>query len=284
MHIETFHDPLTSTFTYVVVDEDTKTCAVIDPVLDYDQFSGTSTTTHADKIIAYIRENGLTNAWLLETHVHADHITAAHYLQEQVGGKIGIGKGIKTVLAMWVPVFDIAEDTCTDGKQFDALFDEGDTFTIGKLNVTVWHTPGHTPACVSYLIGDHIFVGDTMFAPRLGTARCDFPGGSAEQLYTTIQRLFTLPDETVVQLGHDYPAKGEAPISRVTLADAKANNVQITPDTPLEAYVTKREARDASLAVPKLLLPAIQANLRNGQFGKVAKNGRQYIKIPVNAL
>lgn len=284
MHIETFYDQQTSTFTYVVVDTDTKQCAVIDSVLDFDQFSGRSSTTQADKVIAYIRDNELNNSWILETHVHADHITAAHYLQEQIGGKIGIGRGIKKVLDMWVPVFDNAADTCTEGEQFDALFDEGDSFSIGNLTVRVWHTPGHTPACVSYLIDGHIFVGDTLFAPHLGTARCDFPGGSAEQMYNTIQRIFTLPDDTIVHLGHDYPEEGEQPLSSFPLAKAKADNVQVTPDTPLETYVSKREARDATLDVPKLLLPSIQANLRNGQFGAPAKNGKQYIKIPVNAI
>ncbi|MEW9799244.1 MBL fold metallo-hydrolase [Alteromonas sp. CYL-A6] len=284
MKIETLYDDQTSTFTYIIVDEDTRTCAVIDSVLDYDQYSGKTATTQADKVIEYITSNNLTNAWILETHVHADHITAAHYLQEKIGGKIGIGKGITKVLDMWVPVFDSAGDTCTDGTQFDALFDEGDTFTIGNLSVSVWHTPGHTPACVSYLIDGHIFVGDTMFAPHLGTARCDFPGGSAEQLYKTIQRFFTLPDDTCVHLGHDYPKEGNAPLSVITIGEAKHNNIQITPSTSLEDYVTKREARDATLAVPKLLLSAIQANLRNGQFGATAGNGMQYVKIPVNAL
>ncbi len=284
MNIKMFYDQNTATFTYVVIDEKTKKCAIIDSVLDYDQFAGKTQTTSADTVISYIEEHDLTNEWILETHVHADHITAAHYLQSKIGGKIGIGAGIKKVLQTWVPIFEIENDVSVEGEQFDALFDEGEIFYIGELKVTVWHTPGHTPACVSYLIDGNIFVGDTMFAPNLGTARCDFPGGSASLLFNTIQRFYTLPDETVVHLGHDYPAKGNAPLSSITIGQAKQENMQIKPDTKLEDYVARREARDATLAVPKLLLPGLQANLRNGQFEESKKSGLQFIKIPVNAL
>ncbi|MBT1450762.1 MBL fold metallo-hydrolase [Glaciecola sp. XM2] len=284
MNIKTFHDPSTATFTYVVSDPKTKKCAVIDSVLDYDQYAGKATTQSADAVIDYIEKSGFSNEWILETHVHADHITAAHYLKTKIGGKIGIGEHIKDVLELWVPIFEIEKDVCLEGNQFDVLFSEGQTFNIGELEVSVWSTPGHTPACVSYLVQGHIFVGDTMFAPHLGTARCDFPGGSATMLYKTIQRLFTLPDETVVHLGHDYPAEGNDPTSSVTIGQAKQENVQIKPDTKLEEYVSKREARDATLAVPKLLLPGLQANLRNGQFGEVSAGGKQFIKIPVNVL
>lgn len=284
MHIETFYDNETATFTYIVIDENTKKCAVIDSVLNYDQFAGTAVTSSADKLVDYIQTNNLKNEWILETHVHADHITAAHYLQTKVGGKIGIGSGIKQVLDMWVPVFEIENDTSVTGEQYDVLFNEGDVFNIGDLAVTVWHTPGHTPACASYLVEGSIFVGDTMFAPHLGTARCDFPGGSAAELFKTIQRFFTLPDETKVYLCHDYPSEGNEALSCITIKQAKQENVQVRPDTKLEEYVKRREARDVTLAVPKLLLPAIQANLRNGQFGESSKNGKQFIKIPVNAL
>ncbi len=284
MQVETFFDPDTFTFTYVLIDEATSKCAIVDSVLDYDPFAAKSSTESADKVAAFINEKGLSNEWILETHVHADHITAAHYLQEKVGGKIAIGSGIKTVLEMWVPVFDIAHDTQIDGSQFDVLFEDGDTFNIGNTTVTVWHTPGHTPACASYLADGHIFVGDTMFAPHLGTARCDFPGGSAMQLFNTIQRFYTLPDETKVHLGHDYPEEGNEPLSMITIGQAKRENVQITPETDVKDYVTRREARDATLAVPRLLLPAIQANMRNGQFGEKADNGHQFIKLPVNLL
>ena len=188
------------------------------------------------------------------------------------------------MLDTWLDVFETANDTPSDGSQFDVLFEEGDTFNIGEYEVKVWHTPGHTPACASFLVDGKIFVGDTMFAPNLGTARCDFPGGSAEQLYNTIQRFFTLPDDTTVYLGHDYPKEGAAPLSTVSIKEAKETNKQIRPEVTLQEYVEKREARDATLAVPKLLLPAIQANLRNGQFGEKSEGGKQFIKIPVNAI
>lgn len=284
MNVETFYDDQTSTFTYVLFDPIAKESAVIDSVTDFDIFSGRTSTKSADKVIDFINQNGLKNKWILETHVHADHITAAHHLKCKIGGKIGIGSGIKTVLDTWLDVFETSNDTPRDGSQFDVLFEEGDTFNIGEYEVKVWHTPGHTPACASFLVDGKIFVGDTMFAPHLGTARCDFPGGSAQQLYHTIQRFFTLPNDTTVYLGHDYPKQGELPVSTVTIKQAKETNAQIRPDVTLQEYVQKREARDATLAVPKLLLPAIQANLRNGQFGALSEGGKQFIKIPVNAI
>ena len=284
MNVETFYDDQTSTFTYVLFDPISKESAVIDSVADFDIFSGRVSTLSADKVINFITQNQLTNKWILETHVHADHITAAHYLKAKIGGKIGIGSGIKTVLDMWVDIFETSNDTPRDGSQFDVLFEEGDTFNIGRFEVSVWHTPGHTPACASYLVDGKAFVGDTMFAPNLGTARCDFPGGSAEQLYNTIQRLFTLPDDTTVYLAHDYPKDGAAPQSTVSIKEAKETNAQIRPEVTLQEYVEKREARDATLAVPKLLLPSIQANLRNGQFGSPSEGGKQFIKIPVNTI
>lgn len=284
MHIETFHDPATATFTHVVVDESTKKCAVIDSVLDYDQDAARATTDSADRVIAYVKENDLTNEWLLETHIHADHITASFYLKEHIGGKQAMGTGIKDVLTLWVPKFDTSEDTLISGDQFDALFEEGDTFKIGSLDVTVWHTPGHTPACASYLIEDAIFVGDTMFAPHIGTARVDFPGGSAKDMYQTIQRFYSLPDETRIFLCHDYPKEGDIAKAVISVGEAKANNVMIKPDTTMEEYVEKREARDSKLSVPKLLYPSIQTNMRLGDFGVKSPNGLQYIKIPVNAI
>ena len=284
MNVETFYDNKTATFTYVLFDPTSKECGVIDSVADYDIFSGRASMESADKVIDFVNQNQLKNKWILETHVHADHITAAHYLKSKIGGKIGIGSGIKTVLDTWLDVFETANDTPRDGSQFDVLFEEGDIFNIGEYEVKVWHTPGHTPACASFLVDGKIFVGDTMFAPNLGTARCDFPGGSAEQLYNTIQRFFTLPDDTTVYLGHDYPKDGAAPLSTVSIREAKETNKQIRPDVTLQEYVEKREARDATLAVPKLLLPAIQANLRNGQFGEKSEGGKQFIKIPVNAI
>jgi glyoxylase-like metal-dependent hydrolase (beta-lactamase superfamily II) len=286
MLVKTFHDNDTATFTHVVVDESTKKCAVIDSVLDYDHFSGSVKTDSADAVIAYIKEHDLTNEWILESHIHADHITASSYLKTHIGGQTAMGKGIKEVLAIWVPMFSNQEDTPIMGEQFDQLLDEGDTITIGNITLTTWLTPGHTPACASYYCAEYqaIFVGDTMFAPHLGTARCDFPGGSAADLFKTVQRFYTLPDETQVYLCHDYPDDGEAAISVVSIADEKAHNIQIKPDTLFAEYVKKREARDATLAVPKLLFPSIQTNMRLGDFGVKSENGLQYIKIPVNAL
>lgn len=284
MHIETFHDPATATFTHVVVDEKTKQCAVIDSVLDYDQDAARSSTKSADRVIEYIRTQGLTNEWILETHIHADHLTAAFYLKQHIGGKTAIGSGIRKVLALWVPMFETSADTPITGEQYDQLFEDGDTFTIGSLPVTVWHTPGHTPACGSYLIEDAIFVGDTMFAPHIGTARCDFPGGSATDMFHTIQRIYSLPDSTRIFLCHDYPKDGEAPLHCITVGEEKQQNVMIRPETTLEEYVTKREARDRSLSAPKLLYPSIQTNMRLGDFGVKSANGLQYIRIPVNAI
>jgi glyoxylase-like metal-dependent hydrolase (beta-lactamase superfamily II) len=284
MHVETFHDPQTATFTHIVVDQATKKCAVIDSVMDYDQDAARVSTKSADKVIAYVNENGLTNEWILETHIHADHITASFYLKEHIGGKQAMGAGIKDVLALWVPKFDTSEDTPISGDQFDALFNDGDTFKIGSLDVTVWHTPGHTPACASYLVEDAIFVGDTMFAPHIGTARVDFPGGSAKDMYETIQRFYSLPDETRMFLCHDYPKDGEQAKAVITVGEAKATNVMIKPDTSMEEYIEKREARDSQLPVPKLLYPSIQTNMRLGDFGVKSPNGLQYIKIPVNAI
>jgi glyoxylase-like metal-dependent hydrolase (beta-lactamase superfamily II) len=286
MLVKTFHDNATATFTHVVVDESTNKCAVIDSVLDYDHFSGSVKTDSADAVIAYIKEHDLTNEWILESHIHADHITASSYLKTHIGGQTAMGKGIKEVLAIWVPMFSNQEDTSITGEQFDQLLDEGDTITIGNITLTTWLTPGHTPACASYYCAENqaIFVGDTMFAPHLGTARCDFPGGSAADLFKTVQRFYTLPDETQVYLCHDYPDDGEAAISVVSIADEKAHNIQIKPDTVFAEYVKKREARDATLAVPKLLFPSIQTNMRLGDFGVKSENGFQYIKIPVNAL
>ncbi|MFK7866214.1 MAG: MBL fold metallo-hydrolase [Alphaproteobacteria bacterium] len=284
MHIETFYDPATATFTHIVVDESTKKCAVIDSVLDYDQDAASISTSSADIVIDYIKAHDLTNEWILETHIHADHITASFYLKQHIGGKQAMSKGIKDVLALWVPKFDTTEDTPITGEQFDCLFQDGDQFNIGSLRVKVWQTPGHTPACASYLIQDAIFVGDTIFAPHLGTARCDFPGGNAQNMYETIKRIYTLPDETRIFLCHDYPKDGEKPQAMVTVKNQKEHNIQLRPDTSLAEYVKLREARDKTLSVPKLLFPSIQTNMRLGDFGVKSQNGIQYIKIPVNAL
>jgi len=284
-HVESFYDNQTSTFTHVVVDESTKQCAVIDSVLDYDQDAAKFSTASADKVIAYIKGKGLTNQWLLETHIHADHITGAFYLKQHIGGKTAIGTGIKKVLETWVPLFETEGDTPLTGDQFDQLFADGNTFKIGGLNVRVMHTPGHTPACATYVVEDEIaFVGDTIFNPNLGTARCDFPGGSAHDLYQSIQKLYALGDDVVLYLCHDYPKGDDKPLVKISVADQKNQNIMLDGQTPEADYTNRREARDKTLAVPKLLLPSIQTNMRLGSFGPKHANGIQYIKIPINVL
>ncbi|MCW8092715.1 MBL fold metallo-hydrolase [Alteromonas sp. ASW11-130] len=286
MKVKTFFDNSSSTFTYIVIDEATKKCAVIDSVLDYDHSSGQVKTDSANQVINYVKDNNLSNEWILETHIHADHITASKYLQTHIGGKTAIGARIKEVLKIWVPMFDDTNVTPITGEQFDTLLNEGDTISIGNITLVTWFTPGHTPACASYYCEefDAIFVGDTIFSPSIGTARADFPGGSATSLFNSIQRIYTLPDKTTIYLCHDYPAEGNEPLSAVSVGEQKKTNVQIRPDTTLEEFVEKRKARDASLSVPKLLFPSLQTNLRLGDFGVKSESGLQYIKIPINAL
>lgn len=284
MHIKTFYDSDTGTFTYIVIDESTKKCAVIDSVLNYEPNAAKITTQSADKVIAYIKDNNLENDWLLETHIHADHITGAFYLKEHIGGKTAIGTGIKEVLKTWVPLFDTSDDTPLTGEQFDELFDDNHEFKIGNLDAKVIHTPGHTPACSTYIIEDSVFVGDTVFAPNLGTARADFPGGSARDLYHSIKRIYELPDETVMYLCHDYPQGDDKPLAKIAVGEQKANNIMLDEKTSLEDYVLKRETRDKTLSVPRLLLPSIQTNMRLGNFGIKSANGIQYIKIPINKI
>lgn len=282
LDVKFFFDKQTATFTYIVFDASTKKAAVIDSVLNYDQFSGKSNTSSADEIITYINHNHLTLEWILETHLHADHLTAAHYIREQLGGKIGIGSRIKDALNLWVPLFNTAHDTPVDASQFDVLFEDNASFKIGDLNVTVLHTPGHTPTCSCYLIEDAIFVGDTIFMPDVGTARTDFPGGSASALYDSIQRILSLPDETRIFTCHDYPPEGREVGCLSTVKTQKESNILINKTVSKEQYVAARNKRDIGKEVPKLLFPSLQVNLRAGTFGKAENNGRQYIKIPVN--
>ncbi len=284
MQIHHFFDQDTATFTYVVSDPKTSKCAIIDSVLDYDMHAGKTTTVSADKVIAYVIEQGLSVEWILETHAHADHLTASHYLREKLGGKIGIGEHIKEVLKFWVPLFNTAHDTSLDGSQFDHLFKDGETFAIGSIEVKVMHTPGHTPACVTYLMGDAAFVGDTIFMPYVGTARTDFPGGSAQTLYRSIQKLLSLPESTRIFTCHDYPPQGQPEGYVSTVADQKAKNSMVHEGVSEAEYVAARNAKDVGKAVPRLLLPSIQVNLRAGDLGKAENNGVQYIKIPLNKL
>lgn len=284
INIKTFFDADTATFTHIVSDSDTNKAAIIDSVLDYDQYSGRTRTISADKVIAYINQEKLTIEWILDTHIHADHITASHYLKEKLGGKIGIGAKIKEVLAFWVPVFNTSKDTDLNASQFDHLFQDGEIFKLGNVDITVLHTPGHTPACCSYLIEDAVFVGDTIFMPDIGTARTDFPGGSAATLYDSVKKIFSLPAETRIFMCHDYPPNGRDVTWVATIKEQREKNILIHDGISKEEYVAVRNKRDEGKAVPKLLLPSVQANLRAGTFGDSEENGVRYVKIPVDKL
>lgn len=281
MHIEVFYDQATAAFTYVVSDESSKHCAIIDSVHDYDMYSGQLSSRSSQRVIEYITKNKLQVEWILETHVHADHLTAASYLKEKLGGKIGIGADIKKVLSYWIPVFNNGSDTPADGSQFDVLFTDGMQFKIGNLDVTVMYTPGHTPDSVSYRIQDAVFVGDTLFMPKLGTARADFPGGGAAILYQSIQKLYTLPDNTRIFVCHDYPPAGQQATCESSVGEQKKKNVFINESVTEQDFIATRNKRDSTLTVPKLLLPSIQTNLRAGKLGMAEANDVCYMKIPV---
>ncbi len=280
-----FFDDATNTVTFLVKDPESSACAVVDSVLDFDYASGRTDTRSADRIIAHIRANGLQLNWILETHVHADHLSAAPYIQERLGGKIGIGEKITVVQDTFGKVFNEGTEFQRDGSQFDRLFTEGDTFTIGALNARVLHTPGHTPACLTYVIGDAAFVGDTLFMPDFGTARCDFPGGSAEVLFHSIQKILSLPDDTRIFVGHDYKAPGRDEYAwETTVAEEKARNIHIGGNRTARDFVEMREARDKTLAMPKLIIPSLQVNMRAGQMPPAEDDGKTYLKVPVNGL
>lgn len=283
--VTAFFDDATNTVSYVVKDPEGRSCAVIDSVLDFDYASGHTDTTSADKVIAHIRKHNLELNWILESHVHADHLSAAPYIQEQLGGKIGIGEKITVVQDTFGKVFNEGTAFQRDGSQFDRLFREGDSFHIGQLRGDVLHTPGHTPACMTYVIGDAAFVGDTLFMPDFGTARCDFPGGSAHDLYLSIQKILALPDETRIFVGHDYKAPGRDQFAwETTVGEQKARNVHIGAGAPEEAFVQMREARDSTLGMPKLIVPSLQINMRAGNMPEPDDNGTTYLKVPVNKL
>ncbi|MCR9148764.1 MAG: MBL fold metallo-hydrolase [Rhodobacteraceae bacterium] len=283
--VKAFFDEATFTITYVVKDPDSNAAAIIDSVLDFDYASGRTDTRSADEVIAHVRAEGLDIRWVLETHVHADHLSAAPYLQQRVGGKIGIGEKITVVQNTFGKVFNEGTEFQRDGSQFDRLFVEGDTFEIGGLKGRVLHTPGHTPACLTYVIEDAAFVGDTLFMPDFGTARCDFPGGSAEALYRSIQKILALPDETRVFVGHDYKAPGRDTYAwETTVGEQKALNVHVGAGKPMEDFVRMRTERDATLAMPRLIIPSLQVNMRAGQMPPAEDNGKTYLKVPVNGL
>lgn len=285
MNIHEFFHADTNTYSYVVSDPRTKKAAIIDSVLDYDHAAGRTSTDTVDQIIAYVREQGVEVEWLLETHIHADHLSAAPYLKEQVGGRTAIGEHITTVQNVFGDMFNVESSFLRDGSQFEQIFKEGDSFTIGQLNARVIHTPGHTPACLSYVIEDAVFVGDTLFMPDYGTARCDFPGGNAATLYQSIQKLFALPDETVVYLCHDYKAEGRDYFEfKTTIKEQRENNIHVGHGVSEESFVKMRNARDASLAMPRLILPSVQLNMRAGELPPAEDNGITYFKIPINQL
>lgn len=283
--IRAFFDEATNTASYVVHDPETRHAAVIDSVLDYDAAAGRTAFASADAIIAYVREQDLTVEWLLETHAHADHLSAAPYLQEKLGGKLAIGKAILTVQATFGKLFNEGTEFARDGSQFDHLFEDGDRFSIGNLDATVLHVPGHTPADLAYVIGDAAFIGDTLFMPDYGTARTDFPGGDARTLYRSIRRLLSLPAETRLFLCHDYKAPGRDTFAwETTVAAQREANVHVHDGIEEEAFVDMREARDATLDMPKLILPSIQVNMRGGHMPEPEDNGTRYLKIPIDAL
>ncbi len=283
--VTAFFDDATNTISYVVRDPTGTAAAIIDSVLDFDQASGRTTTDSADQIIEHVTTEGLDVQWVLETHVHADHLSAAPYLQEKLGGKIGIGANITVVQDTFGKIFNEGTEFQRDGSQFDALFTDGDSFHIGQTRGDVLHTPGHTPACMTYVIGDAAFVGDTLFMPDFGTARCDFPGGSAADLYNSIQRILALPDETRIFVGHDYKAPGRDRYAwETTVGEQKALNVHVGQGRPVEEFVEMREARDATLGMPRLILPSLQVNMRAGQMPPPEDDGTSYLKLPLNKL
>jgi glyoxylase-like metal-dependent hydrolase (beta-lactamase superfamily II) len=281
--VKAFFDPQTWTYTYVVYESKGSACIVIDSVLNYDPKSGRTKTDSADEVIAFIKENRLQLDWILETHAHADHLTAAPYIQEKLGGKIAIGDHITTVQGVFKDVFNL-DDIAVDGSQFDALIKEGEPIAFGNLSFKALYVPGHTPACMAYEIGDSIFVGDTLFMPDVGTARCDFPGGSASNLYRSIQSILKYPPSTKLYMCHDYPPNGRPPEYQSTVADQKKSNIHVHDGVTEEQFVAMRNKRDAGLEMPVLILPSIQVNIRAGHMPKPEGNGTAYLKIPLNAL
>lgn len=280
-----FFDDATNTISYVVADPETKHCAIVDSLLDYDQASGRTTTTSADRLINFVRQNGLTCEWIIDTHVHADHLTAAPYIREQLGGKTAIGDKISAVQRVFGEIFNEGQSFHTDGSQFDHLFKPGESYRVGNIEARALATPGHTPACMTHLIGDAMFVGDTIFMPDFGTARCDFPGGDAGTLYDSIQMLFDFPDETRMYLCHDYKAPDrDEYVWETTIGEQKRSNIHVKDGTSREDFIKMRTERDATLAMPKLILPSVQVNMRAGDMPPPEDNGIRYMKVPINAL
>lgn len=281
--VKTFFDEPTFTFSYVVSDPETKRCAIIDSVLDFDYAAGKTDTASADKIVDYVKAEGLTVDWILETHVHADHLSAAPYLKDKLGGQLSIGEHITTVQNVFGKAFNEGSAFQRDGSQFDHLFKDEEQFKIGTIEARAMHTPGHTPACMSYLIGDALFVGDTLFMPDYGTARCDFPGGDAHTLYISVQKIFSLPDETRMFMCHDYKAPGrDHYLNETTVGEERLHNVHVGEGKCEQEFIKMRTERDATLSMPRLILPSVQVNMRAGHMPEPEENGQSYLKVPVN--
>jgi glyoxylase-like metal-dependent hydrolase (beta-lactamase superfamily II) len=281
--IEAFFDPATSTVSYVVYDRPGGHAAIVDPVLDYDHKAGRTSTVSADRLIGFVRERRLRLEWILETHAHADHLSAAHYLRAQLGGRVAIGDHIPQVQGVFKKLFNLEREFPVDGSQFDRLFADGERFGIGELEAEVLHLPGHTPADLAYRIGDAVFVGDTLFMPDVGTARCDFPGGDAHALYRSIRRLLDLPPSTRLFMCHDYPPPGRAPAWQTTVAEQRRGNIHVRDGIDETRFVAMRSARDAGLEMPVLILPSVQVNIRAGALPAPEPNGVSYLKIPLSA-
>ncbi|MDY7578906.1 MBL fold metallo-hydrolase [Herbaspirillum sp. RTI4] len=288
MHIEGLFDPTTSTISYIVMDVATRDCALIDTVLDYDPASGRTSTASADRLIARVQALEGHVQWILETHVHADHLSAAPYLQQKLGGRLGIGSQITMVQNVFGQLFNVSEDFATDGSQFDELFSDGAQFSIGNIRIKTLHTPGHTPACMTYVFDDGAgpaaFVGDTLFMPDYGTARCDFPGGNAQELFQSINKVLSLPGETRLFMCHDYQPGGREVQFVSTVAQEREHNIHVKNGITEEAFVAMRNERDGTLEMPALILPSVQVNMRAGHFPAPEKNGVHYLKIPINAV
>jgi len=282
--VEAFFDQATNTVSYIVKDPQSNACAVVDSVLDFDYSSGRTSKAGADRIIARVRERGLVVEWLIETHVHADHLSAAPYLQQHFGGRLGIGARITEVQDLFGKVFNAGTEFERDGSQFDRLFEDGDTYTIGSMTAFAMATPGHTPACMTHVIGDAAFVGDTLFMPDGGSARADFPGGDAATLYHSIKRVLELPPQTRLFICHDYGPNGREIRWETTVAEERANNIHVRDGVSEEEFVRMRTARDATLGMPKLIIPSIQVNMRAGKFPAPEENGTRYLKVPVDTL
>ena len=288
LQVEAFFDRETWTLSYIVLDRDTRQCALVDSVLDYDPKSGRTSHASADRLIERVRELGATVQWILETHVHADHLSAAPYLKQQLGGQTAIGRHITTVQKVFGTLFNAGPEFARDGRQFDRLLDDGEVFQIGGLQARALHTPGHTPACMTYVVSDGqesaAFVGDTLFMPDYGTARCDFPGGDARTLYRSINKVLSLPPETRLYMCHDYLPGGRELQYMSTVAEERARNIHVRDGISEDEFVAMRQARDATLAMPTLILPSVQINMRAGELPPPEDNGKRYIKIPLNAL